>query len=269
MRRRTPAENPVGFSSVRTRTNICETPHYGKPLPVDRNFEEGSINLKSIELQNYKQMKTIFTITFFSIVFFAKAQRIEKIIEQTEEYLAVYGGLSPWVENYPIGDFKFTEWELENVEIENDSISGYYIISIYQDKILANIDKIANHKDFPQKGSEFFLVSPDNKLFNFTLFENTGGSYKSNISVIYYKENGIILYKEDYNEINRQHQSNFFNSDGYYSIDTIQTDSCVKYLLQGSVIGCNTSFSANNLDYQGLTAKKPKKEPNFKAFLGF
>ena len=182
-------------------------------------------------------MKTFFTIIFCSIAFFCKAQNIEKLITQTKEYLTVYDGLSPWVEYYPITDFKFTEQDLENVEIGNDSISGYDVIYIYQEKIIANIDKIAYHKDFPKEGSELFRVSPDKKLFNFVIYENTGGSYKSNISVIYYKENDVILYKEGYSE-----DSQFFNTDGYYSIDTIQTDSCVKYLLQGSVIGCNTCF---------------------------
>lgn len=180
-------------------------------------------------------MKTFFTIIFCSIVFCGKAQSIEKLIAQTEEYLTVYESLGPWVEYYPITCFKFTEQELKDLNIENDSISGHDIISIYQEKILANIDKIAYHKDFPKKGSELFLASPDKKLFNFTIFENTGGSYRSNISVVYYKENATILYKESYNK-----DSRFFNTDGYYSIDTIPTDSCVKYLLQGIVTVCNT-----------------------------
>ena len=188
-------------------------------------------------------MKTIFTIIFCSIAFFCKAQRIDKLIAQAEEYLTIYNGLNPRVEYYPIIDFNFTEQDLENIEIENDSINGYDVISIYQKKILATIDKIAYHKDFPKKGSNLFLASPDKKLFNFTIFENTGGSYKSRISVIYYKENAAILYNESYSEDSRQYQSVFFNTDGYHSMDTIQTDDRVKYLLQGRVSVCNTCVS--------------------------
>ena len=34
---RMPAESSVGFSSVHTRANICETPHYSKPPTVMAN----------------------------------------------------------------------------------------------------------------------------------------------------------------------------------------------------------------------------------------
>lgn len=193
-------------------------------------------------------MKTIFMIIFCCIAFSAKAQSIEKLVAQTEKYISVYDGLSPWIERYSIRDFKFIVQELsksrkteliKSGDIENDSISGWTLIETCQEMILANIDKIAHHKDFLQKGSGFFLLSPDNKLFNFRLYENTGGSYKSNISFVYYIENGEVVYEES---IGKENRYTFFNTDGYYSIDTIQTDSCVKYLLQGSVIGCNTCF---------------------------
>lgn len=37
---RMPAESSVGFSSVHTRANICETPHYSKPPTVVANVKE-------------------------------------------------------------------------------------------------------------------------------------------------------------------------------------------------------------------------------------
>ena len=184
------------------------------------------------------KQKIIFFILFCNIACIAcsakikvEIESIDKLIAQTEKYLAVYDTLRPCCEYYyPIKDF--TEQELaklkENGDIKNDSIDSWYVIDVFQERILENIDKIAHHKDFPKKGSGFFLVSPDNKLFNFTLFENTGGSYRSRISVIYYKENNEIKYYE-----NRNTNGNIFNTDGYYSIDTIQTNSGVKYLLQG------------------------------------
>jgi hypothetical protein len=188
-----------------------------------------------------KHRKYILIIIFCCLAFFAKAQNIENLISQTEEYLSVYDILSPWVEYYSLKDFSFSEEELKDIDLENDSIEGYNIISIFQNRILDNIDKIAHHKDFPQKGSDLFLAAPDNKLFNFTLFENTGGSYKSFISIIYYKENNDLVYYEYSNGENTNNP--VFAPDGYFSIDTIQTNSGVKYLLQGCVITCMTCCS--------------------------
>ena len=44
-----PAENPVGFSSVHARTNICGTPHYSKPPTVSGNL--------GLIIKNYNNMK--------------------------------------------------------------------------------------------------------------------------------------------------------------------------------------------------------------------
>ena len=196
-------------------------------------------------------MKYILSIIFCILTFFAKAQSIDKLIAQTEEYLTVYNTLSSWAKPYTIKDFNFTKQELKDVSVKNDTIDNFDVIIIFQGRILENIDKIAHHKDFPKKGSDFFVSSPDKKLFNFVLDEKTGGSYRSRLSCIYYLENNKIIYKEcGYSDtlivngikvVERNFDlTSLFNRDGYYSIDTIQTNSGVKYLLQGDVIYCNT-----------------------------
>jgi hypothetical protein len=192
-----------------------------------------------------------FSFLFFSIIFcgiasFTKAQSIEKLIAQTKEYFAVYETLRPFVEYYyPVKDFNFSKQELpeskkeeleEIGDIKNDSIGGWPVIEIFQNRILNTIDKIIRHKDFSKIETDWFTVSPDKKLFNFTLFENTGGSYHSYISVIYYRDHNKIVYKE----VSREKEGSIFASDGYDSIDTIQTNSGVKYLLQGAVRGCGS-----------------------------
>jgi hypothetical protein len=189
-------------------------------------------------------LKHTYLIIFCSIAFVAKAQNLNKLIDRTNEYMSIYDTLSPWHGNYAIKDFDFTEEELTTADGEkltyNDSIDPYTVIDIYQSRILDNIDKIAHHKDFPKQGSELFLASPDNKLFNFALFENTGGSYKSYISFMYYIENDKIVYYGNNRDESRNSENFEFNTDGYEQIDTIQTKNGVKYLLQGSVVGCNT-----------------------------
>ncbi|MCL2597969.1 MAG: hypothetical protein FWD66_10055 [Paludibacter sp.] len=165
-------------------------------------------------------MKYVFFIIFCSIASIAKAQSIDELIAQTNEYLVVYDDTlcfhSMWSncpEYYSLKDFNFTKEELEDINIENDSIENWAVISIFQNRILENIDKIAHHKDFPQKGSEFFLTSPDDKLFNFKLFENTGGTHKSYISVMYYKEDGKVIYDGSNSEKSSDEEENHNEED--------------------------------------------------------
>jgi len=242
-----------GFESLSPARTFVEPPPAPSRHPVSRNSDsvvrlESEQNKKMLNNKFINTMKNILFIIFCSIAFFAKAQSIEKLITQIEKDLFVYERLSPWDNGYSVKDFNFTEQELDEIKsdiskdlmeelmLDRDSIQSYYVIEIFQERILENIDKIAHHKDFPKKGSEFFLVSPDSKLFNFVLDGKTGGSYRSQISAVYYRENNKIIYEEK----GWESGSSFFNTDGYNSIDTIQTNSGVKYLLQGSVIGCNT-----------------------------
>lgn len=189
-------------------------------------------------------MRNILFILFFCISYFVNAQSIEKLIFQTEKDLSAYEQISPFNEYYSVKDFDFTKEELideEGKEIgESGMIEPSRVQFIFQKRILRNINVIVSHKDFPQKGSKFFISSPDKKLFNFVIDENTGGSYRSRLSVIYYKDNGKILFKEERSEEEQEDSSNYFNPDGYSIIDTIQTQGQVKYFVQGNVIGCNS-----------------------------
>ena len=135
--------------------------------------------------------------------------------------------------------------------MKNDSINCDYVLSIFENRIFANIDKIVRHKDFPKKGSKLFEISPDKKLFHFSLDMQGFGSYRSRFSVLYYMENNKIIYKAGYGDtliVNgiKEVEGNFnapFHSDGYGRIDTIQTNNGVKYLLQGAVKTCNTCLT--------------------------
>ena len=189
-------------------------------------------------------MKNILFILFCCITFVSNAQSIDNLITQIEKDLSVYEQISPWKDDYKINDFDFTKEELKDEEGKeigkNEIIDQFLVQDIFKKRILKNIDKIVNHKDFPDKGSDLFSASPDNKLFNFVMDENTGGTYRSRLSLIYYKDNGKIVFKEERSEEEEEDSSNYFNPDGYSIIDTIQTQGQVKYFLQGNVFGCTT-----------------------------
>ncbi|MFA5540306.1 MAG: hypothetical protein WC984_01395 [Bacteroidales bacterium] len=187
-------------------------------------------------------MKTnILLILFSCFGLLTNAQNIDKLISQTEKLLSQHENISYLSEGISTKDFDFTEEELKdeegNTNFEDGIIDPYFAREIIQKRILTNINKIAYHKDFPKKGRGLFISSPDNKVFNFVMDENTGGTYRSRISVMYYKVDGKILFQESGIEQNTQ---NIFNIDGYAYIDSIQSDTCVKYIFQGSVIGCGT-----------------------------
>ena len=134
------------------------------------------------------------------------------------------------------------ELQKEDIELNQskDSIEFQALLLTYQDKISNIITKLVKHEKFINSISKTLfheeltvISSPDNKLFNFNIDEKTGGTYRSRISIMYYSETDSI------------YEGEFFESDGYGLIDTLQTDSGVKYLMQGSVRGCSMCFTTH------------------------
>ncbi len=85
------------------------------------------------------------------------------------------------------------------------------------------------------------IKSPDNKVIVFSFFENTGGSYKSNINIIYWvSPNGLPRAQK----LSLKTQESGWNEDQYGgSIDEIvvlKSKQRVKYLAMGGGISCNT-----------------------------
>lgn len=80
-------------------------------------------------------------------------------------------------------------------------------------------------------GSIEITHSKDKQLWFFTWYENTGGSFKSNLTVIYYKT-----------KANKTGVENEFDSTGasYDQIIKLPSKSKNLYLCLGGVVGCNT-----------------------------
>lgn len=118
-----------------------------------------------------------------------------------------------------------------------DSVEVGALREYYQAKLFSKLDELFAHKDFSKHDivkllSLQIIKSDDNKLFTISIDENTGGSYRSRLSAVYYIPN-----KPAERRIN-----NFFDTDGYSTIYTLNTPQGSKYLLLGQVVGCNSCY---------------------------
>ncbi len=123
-----------------------------------------------------------------------------------------------------------------------DSISEAYLISELNELIRSNVYKIISHTKFKAQkidsllnGGIDIVKSEDNKLYNFSFYEKTGGTYKSKISIMYFsdadKNNNLNLYK-------------IFEGDGFNKIHAISTKEGTKYVLESFVRGCSWCFQS-------------------------
>ena len=203
-------------------------------------------------------MKILLVLLFLPFLAFGENHSdFDKLIDETNHYLNEYSRLTPFGDNYlPISSFGLSQKEVEELVndadygamlTENkDSVESYYMIFYFQEKIVERINKIVSHPNFKNvnirdlitSGELSIIVSDDNKLFNFTLPEKTGGSYRSRISIMHYTE------FEPEDRTQKAELSKFFSSDGYSNIYTLNTDEGTKYVLTGHVRGCNYCFQS-------------------------
>lgn len=204
------------------------------------------------------------------IIFGQKQEKFSKLIEKINHSLLEYNKLSPFGSSYyPIDGFGLSKQEIKKIiadadydgilSVNKDSIQEYYMIVFFQGEIEAYLDKIIEHPDFLKndianliKGNVLSIVkSDDNKLLNISFDEKTGGSYRSQISKMYYinTETGntinisdsSVVVKDVYDKYGGRIYSSLAK-DGYNQIYTLQTTEETKYVLTGFVRGCNYCF---------------------------
>ncbi|RFZ94802.1 hypothetical protein D0C36_04505 [Mucilaginibacter conchicola] len=123
-------------------------------------------------------------------------------------------------------------------KVQGSSLNPY--LQYYADSLLR---KVLNNKAIVKYSLDSILdmavaVSPDKRLFSLSYAANTGGSYKERRSYIHYRPaHAPVLnyYAEEQNT-----DSLIFNTDGFYYIDTISAKGGIKYLLFGTIQGCNS-----------------------------
>ena len=91
------------------------------------------------------------------------------------------------------------------------------------------------------------IKSDDNKLFNFSIDEKTGGTYRSRISLMHYSEIDTKNLPNE-KEISENIKTNpylVFEGNGFNEIYTVPTKEGIKYLLIGDVRGCSYCFETH------------------------
>ena len=177
------------------------------------------------------------------------------LADQTNMLLRNYDILSAhdWMINFPTDTFEWPENELDYFAYQSeyggklheskDSINGEDMLFYLQERIVQFIDSLCNHPDFSKHdisqilhtGDLQIVSSDDRKLYNFSIDEKTGGSYRSRISWMHYNEALYCI----------QPHYDIFGGDGYSGISDIQTDNGVIYVLSSSTRGCNYCFETS------------------------
>lgn len=176
-----------------------------------------------------------------------------KLIDKINHYFEWYGSLYPNDGYLAISNFGLSEQERIALIEENnydriltrnkDSIQSEFMIYFYQDQIIDHLYQLVGHSEFQIKGLSkltteelSIVVSEDNKLFNFSFDEKTGGTYRTRISIMHYTD--LV----DVDLIQKKEFYSYFNSNGYNNIYNLNTDEGTKYVLTGDVRGCSYCF---------------------------
>lgn len=189
-----------------------------------------------------------------------KKPTIDQLIDKVNRYLLLYNKLSPFDDTYTFKQLELPQTDIDQLlspeaqfdQVSDTSISNYDMIFYTQQKIYNTVNQLVSHPEVKNislakvLNSEISIVkSADQKLYNFSIDEKMGGSYRSRISWMYFaefKQNTLYNGREKLEEKELPPVFSPFVGDGYNSIDTIHCDTGYKYLLRGSVVECNTCF---------------------------
>lgn len=179
---------------------------------------------------------------------------LSKWVEELNNYLLSYDTLSPF-KTYLLETVHLPKAYKDSLKSDNDlrlnsEVDGVSLIPYAQTYISNLLTQILNHPHISNYDLKELLnfdiaCSNDGRLYNIKLDENTGGSYRSQLSWMQYRDpNGKVVnyYPQQYsdNGIDSDNQESTLNQDGYEQIWSISTKQGTKYLLAGSVRGCNT-----------------------------
>jgi hypothetical protein len=208
---------------------------------------------------------SLFFVLFCNISVDAQSQKsYSKLITTTNQYLEKYSNLSPYGSDENIAyessglskaDIKYLKKNYQEFDgYTIDSISEFNLLLEFQGLIIQNLTEIMNHERFldtkieEQLSRDYDLaivVSNDRKLFNFSLDEKTGGSYRSRISITYFTEDTKPPYIKGEDDLEIINQHGIFDGDGFDAIYTLNTKEGTKYLIASSVRGCNYCFETS------------------------
>ncbi|MBK8808139.1 MAG: hypothetical protein IPO21_16540 [Bacteroidales bacterium] len=202
-----------------------------------------------------KHLLLLFLVPF--ALFGQKQASFTVLVSEAKLYLEEYYKLAPFESDYyAISNFRLTKQDLielraKTIEAEAaskspDSVEYYVMFEFLQEKITYRMDQIVKHSDFMKHDIEKLFtgsaldikISDDKKLFNLSFDENTGGTYKSKISFVYFTD-FVNTDSATFDEFQM-----FFPSDGFEKAYTLTTDEGVKYVLTGMVQSCSLCFDS-------------------------
>lgn len=197
-----------------------------------------------------------------SFIGYGQSQKsFNTLLNQTNRYLSVYAELPTYEEYYTIKDLDLTKREIKDLinegsqtggyfTNESDSIESFDLIMYLNMEILDNLDKLLAHDKFSfesisqLKGDIDFnmVVSEDHNLYNFSLADKHGGTYRSRTSKSLYVHNKLDSVT---NKPIKKKVYPSLSGDGLNGIYLLKTSEGDKYVLTGYVRGCSYCFENN------------------------
>ena len=201
----------------------------------------------------YRQIILISALCMLAGPGFGQSQKsFDELVVKTNTFLTKYAELSP------LGPESFIPLEksglpeeaitfiiseansFEGLSTNKDSIEEGSLLLVFQDLIIDHIQKLIVHDKFASNYIEKLLssesalsitISNDRKLYNFSLDEKTGGTYRSRISIMHYTE--------------AQADLSILDGDGIDEIYALETEGGTKYVLTSHVRGCSYCFETS------------------------
>ncbi len=221
--------------------------------------------------KNTNTLKFILSFLILSNFTFAQENiSFKKLISKTNEYLKFYEGISIYGKNsYSFDEIGISKKDQKNILknkkdyefVVKDSIGKYDLILFLQKKIMDNLNRVVTNTEFGKNditqllnSSELDIIkSDDGKLYNFSIDEKTGGTYKSRVSLMHYTAlNNNVQKEEGSMNTKKSKVYEVFDGDGFTGIFSIPTTEGAKYVLTQQVRGCSLCFvtSAMLVDYK-------------------
>ena len=210
-----------------------------------------------------RMFRTLILLLFIYSSDFSNAQEaasFEKLVKETQDLFRIYESLSPFGEMYPLNALGLTKKEIraireggDSLELseKKDSVESYMAIGIIQEKITDRLKKLIVHPDFWKHDIKKLLAvdylgvvkSEDNKLLNFSYDAKNGGTYRMQVSIMYYA--GFLPVEIKHEEEGETGPFGIFFPDGYDAIYSLPTVEGTKYVLCSSVRGCSSCFGTH------------------------
>lgn len=188
-------------------------------------------------------------------------QSFDRLIEQTKRYLSIHAKTPVYEEYYVLKSLDMTNSELKQLmnggaavgahfTSDRDSILSSDLLMYLNEVIPENLDKLLAHEKFSYEGIKeliqedydfYVVVSPDRKLFNFSLDDKHGGTYRSRTS------RTIYLHTEIDSITQKPIRKKFYpilSSDGLGRIYSLETKEGIKYVTTAFVRGCSYCFES-------------------------